>query len=639
VQVWNVGTGASGQREERLFLGDGGAPPVSVEGLDGGSAPAGLTARLAATPPFSPADGLEAGRFAAIEVSLEPTTAGRLEGQLVIFSNDADEPQRRVPLTADVVPLPPCTLRVEPAGQLQFGALTPGVSVVRSVVFENLATRPGDLCLISALDLAPDSHPAFALRAGPIAEKELQPGERWRVDVQATSQGGSGAIAGALTWSASTVTPAGRVQLVASLDSACLTVAPTELDVGGVGLGCTSGNRNLVIFNACASPVTVTDITVIDGAGQGPNTPPACAGASPCPEFELTQRPTLPFVVAPGAAPITVSARYRPLGVGADVGALGITSTVSGRSATQVVTLRGEGVSTGVVTDVFQGAGVPRVDILFVIDGSCSMASKQMSLASNLPAFFARSLTSAVDYQLAVIVGQGPPSVPSRGGFRSGPTHPTPILTRAIPNAEQQFAARVTSIGASGGNEECLQPALEALTPPLSVGPNAGFLRDGAQLAVVCVTDDSDSSPQPVAFYVAALTNLKQGRLNDLTVSAIAGYSQQCPATLLESGRYAAVTAATGGVREEICTADWAQSLSRLSLTTFGQSGRFFLRGVPDLTAQAPEVRVDGVVVSATMSSTVVWRYDALSNAVVFEDLFRPPASARVEVTYRPACQ
>jgi hypothetical protein len=641
LQVWNVGTRASGQSAERLFLGDGGAPPfVVLEGLDGGAAPPEFSVRLASMPPYSAADGLEAGRFVTVEVQLAPTAVGRLEAQVHVPSNDLDEPQTRVPVTAEVVPLPPCSLRVEPSGQLQFGNLTPGVSVVRSVVFENLSTRAGDTCLLSALEVTPDSHPAFALRTATTAERELAPGERWTVEVQATSPGmGTGPITGALSWTSSSPMPEGRLQLVASLEAGCLTIAPSELDVGAVNLGCTSGSRTVVLYNSCASPVTVTDVSMLDGAGLRANTPPACSSATPCPEFAVAQRPMVPLTLAPGAAPATVTVRYDPLDVGADVGALSVSSTVAGRSVVQLIALRGEGTAAGVVTDVFQGAGVPRVDILFVIDGSCSMSSKQMSLASNLPAFFARTLSSAVDYQLAVVVGQGPPSLMSRGEFRFGPGHPAPILSRAVPDAEQQFGTRVTSIGSNGGNEECLQPALDALTPPLSLGRNAGFLRTGAQLAVVCVTDDSDYSNQPVPFYLAALTNLKQGRANDLTVSAIAGYTNQCPATQLENGRYAQMTAATGGVREEICTADWAQSLSRLSLTTFGQSGRFFLRGTPDLAARPIEVKVDGVVVSAGAPPMRVWTYDVVGNAVVFEELYRPPPSARVEVIYQPACR
>lgn len=641
LQVLNVGTRATMTTAERLFLGRSGAAPyAAIEARDGGAPPSNLAVSVAAMPPYSDASGLDArpGEFVGLEVQLTPVAAGPVDAQLVVFSNDHDEPELRVPITANVVPLPPCALGVLPSGQLQFGALTPSVPIVRQVIFENRSTTPGDVCLISELTLTPDSHAAFSLRDGPVSERELLPGERWSVQLQAlTHGGGAGPITGTLSYSSSAATPSGTLQLVASLERPCLTISPIELDVGAVNLGCSSGTRSFLIYNSCSAPVGVQSVTIVDAAGLPANAP-GCASPTGCPELSIAALPQLPATLAPGATPLVIGVRYQPVNVGVDLGAIAVSSTVGGQSTTQLVSVRGEGNASGDVTEVFQGAGIPRVDVLFVIDGSCSMASKQASLASNLPAFFTRALATNVDYHLAVIVGQGPPSVPARGGFRSGPGHPTPILTQAVVDAEQQFGARITSIGAQGGNEECFQPALTALTPPLSTGSNAGFLRTGAQLAIVCVTDDSDYSPQPAAYYQAEFLNLKQGQPNDLTVSAIAGYQQPCSATLLEDGRYAAMTAATGGVREEICTADWAQALGRLSLTTFGQSGRYFLRGSPDLAARPIEVRVDGVVISPMMGPAQVWSYDAVSNVVSFAELFRPPAGSRIEVRYRPAC-
>jgi hypothetical protein len=641
LQVLNVGTRATMTTAERLFLGRSGAAPYAVLQLpDGGAAPPNLAVNVAATPPYSDASGLDArpGEYVGLEVQLTPVSAGPVEAQLVVFSNDHDEPDVRVPITANVVPLRPCSLGVLPSGQLQFGALTANVPSVRQVVLENRSTTPGDVCLISELALAPDSHAAFSLLGGPVAERELLPGERWSVRLQAlTHGGGTGPIAGTLTYSSSAPTPVGSIQLVANLERPCLTVSPIELDVGAVNLGCSSGPRSFLIYNSCSAPVDVQSVTVVDAAGLPANTP-GCTAPAGCPEVSLAALPMLPATLASGATPLAIAVRYQPVDVGADTGAIAITSTARGQTTVQLVSVRSQGNASGDVTEVFQGAGIPRVDILFVIDGSCSMSSKQASLAANLPAFFTRALATNVDYHLAVIVGQGPPSVPTRGVFRSGPTHPTPILTQGVADAEQQFGARITSIGAQGGNEECFQPALTALTPPLSTGSNAGFLRAGAQLAIVCVTDDSDYSPQPAAYYQAEFLNLKQGQSNDLTVSAIAGYQQACSATQLEDGRYAAMTAATGGVREEICTADWAQALGRLSLTTFGQSGRYFLRGSPDLSARPLEVRVDGALISPTMGPAHVWSYDAVGNVISFAELFRPPAGARIEVRYRPAC-
>ncbi len=640
VQVLNVGTNGTTQPDERLFLGTARAAPyVELRGVDGGVASPEFTAQLSPGSTYRDADGLEAraGQFVSVDVGLTPTGPGAREAMLVVKSSDVDEPEVRVPVSANVVALPPCNLRVTPSGQLQFGALTAQVPTSRQLIFENLS--PTDVCLLSDLAIEAGSHPAFALRAGPVAEKELLPGARWAVEVTALTQGGAagGTITGTVRYTSSSVVPEGSVQLVASLDAACLTIAPIEADVGSVKLGCASASRVFQIYNSCPSTVVLRDLTLLDAAGF-PAGSASCPTTAACPEFAFTQRPTLPLTLNAGVAPVTFSVGYRPVDNGPDLGAIAVGFDLAGQGRTQLVSIRGEGAATGLTTDVFRGSGVPKVDILFVIDGSCSMSSKQQSLASNLPSFFSQALGSAVDYHLSVIVGQGPPSYNSRGRFLFGPTHPAPILTRQITDAEQQFATRVTSIGSNGGNEECFQPAVDALTPPLSTGGNAGFMRNDAQLAIVCVTDDSDYSNQPVSFYQAALTNLKAGRPTDVSLSAIAGYTQRCSATQLENGRYAQMTAATGGVREEICTSNWAQSLSRIAQTTFGETGRFFLRATPDLARRPVEVRVDGVPVAATSTNGPVWRYDTAINAVTFETLYRPPAGALVEVSYEPGC-
>lgn len=646
--VTNMGTRSSTLAAENLFLGtpaDGGvrgAPWAEVRTTDPNTDVTEFSVTLSSSPAYSPANGLEAraGSYVTLDVTLTPKSTGPRSASIAVFSSDPDEPEVVVPVTASVQAFPPCNLAVSPAS-LDFGVVTPPLRTVRGVTLENRGTQAQDICLVSDVHLAPSSDPLFSLPAGGVPEKELQPGERWTVEVAATPSTVPPSVTrvtGELAFSVSSPTPAAPVPLSASLAPACLTIAPIQLDFGGVQTGCNSAERQFVVYNVCASAVNVTDIRVIEGAGLSANTPPLCTGTAPCPEFSVTQRPTLPQSLGPGAAPLIFSVRYRPLDANADLGTIGV-SYVAGAAREQLVTLRGQGTVAGVTTDVFRSTGVPKVDILFAIDGSCSMSSKQASLASNLPSFFAQALRTNVDYHLAVVVGQGPPSVATRGNFVFGPTHPNPVLMPNTPNVEQQFSNRVTSIGAQGGNEECFQPVLDALTPPLVTGSNAGFLRNDAQLAVVCVTDDSDYSPQPVTFYQSALLNLKGGRPTELSISAIAGYTQNCSATTLENGRYLQMTGATGGVREEICTQDWAQALRRLGQTAFGESGRFFLRSTPDLMARAIEVKVDGVVVPALGSrGEIVWEYDPVINAVRFNELYRPAAGSQVEITYQAAC-
>jgi hypothetical protein len=68
------------------------------------------------------------------------------------------------------------------------------------------------------------------------------------------------------------------------------------------------------------------------------------------------------------------------------------------------------------------------------------------------------------------------------------------------------------NVGTNGSSqEECFAPALAALTAPLISDPmmNGGFLRTDAPLAVVCVTDELEQSPQSVSYYYNQFLNIK----------------------------------------------------------------------------------------------------------------------------------
>ncbi len=95
--------------------------------------------------------------------------------------------------------------------------------------------------------------------------------------------------------------------------------------------------------------------------------------------------------------------------------------------------------------------------------------------------------------------------------------------------------------------------------------------------------------------------------------------------------RYIQLAQATGGVVESICTPNWAESLKKLSSTTFGPKRIFPLSDLPADPAQIV-VKVDGQQV------TTGWTYDAATNSVVFEEGAAPPAGAFIEVIYPLGC-
>ena len=184
-----------------------------------------------------------------------------------------------------------------------------------------------------------------------------------------------------------------------------------------------------------------------------------------------------------------------------------------------------------------------QTDVLFVVDDSGSMAANQANLASNLDAFIATLVASPVqnDFRIGVtntsvdsylVNGTAPttyasgPSAgipypagalvavktdtsgnPISGSFiydkaadaATGGWGGNRILDKGSATLVADFKANVR-VGTNGsGKEQPLRAARLALTDRLA-DANAGFLRDGARLAIIILSDDDDCSDSASPF-------------------------------------------------------------------------------------------------------------------------------------------
>src|SRR5690606_9259159 len=205
------------------------------------------------------------------------------------------------------------------------------------------------------------------------------------------------------------------------------------------------------------------------------------------------------------------------------------------------------------------------------------------------------------------------------------------------------FATNV-NVGWCHWNEQGLEAAYRALSAPLinhvdlpgtphPQDGNLGFLREGAKLVVVFLSDEDDYSPQSVSFYETFLRGLKGGNEALLTVLALVGPEelQTCPTAAATGSRYLALAEATGGMVESICTRNWAASLELLSAGAFGPRRHFPLNTQPDPASEI-EVRLNGV------SVTTGWHWDPEAGAVVFAVDAIPLPGTVVEITYPVGC-
>lgn len=175
-------------------------------------------------------------------------------------------------------------------------------------------------------------------------------------------------------------------------------------------------------------------------------------------------------------------------------------------------------------TDVFVQEIRRSVDVLLVVDNSCSMIDEQIKLGSNFDAFIEEFVNAQVDYQIGVTTTDMVD--PLHKGRLQGETK---LITSdmAFEEASAVFADNVHVCATGSGFEKGLDAARSALTEPVLSEENAGFLRSDAALAIVFVSDEDDLSVDPVGDYLDFFFGLKGDpayRARDLvTMSSVVG--------------------------------------------------------------------------------------------------------------------
>ncbi len=206
------------------------------------------------------------------------------------------------------------------------------------------------------------------------------------------------------------------------------------------------------------------------------------------------------------------------------------------------------------------------VDILFVIDSSASTTDKQTVFAANFPKFV-QALdafpTGRPNIHIGVVsttvdihtpgFGPGCPSpapnddgllqntprvagcTPPNGRFLSDIKNATGTRTTNYAGSLESSLSCIAQLGATGcGFEaplEAMKRALDGSRPE-----NAGFLREGAFLAVVILTDEDDCSVKDPAIFALPATQVGAG---DFRCQPLFAYRCDTPISATAGGSYA----------------------------------------------------------------------------------------------------
>lgn len=560
-----------------------------------------LEVELATTDPFALSLGhltLSPGDSRPVDVRYAPTAPGDQPGTITLASNDPDRPTASVELIGRAEAEPPCSLDITPPS-LDFGEVALGDQLILSFAITNEGART---CMIRDLRT---SGAGFELTNGAPRSIALDPGASVAVAVRFEPSSSGRFLADARFEAAggSVAVPLSGRGVASSL-----TVRPADVDFGVTTPDCPASPREITLDNRGLENVEVTNVTV-----EPPGSP------------FIVAAPELPFLVPTDGTRI-VSVEYAPTGFQLDLAQLVIEGTIDGLPFERRVGLRGRHSEGGENVDTFVQDQTNQVDVLIVMDNSNTMLEEQAAIGANFASFIQYAEQGGLDYQIGVtttdVMQEGGRLVPVGAPFSERVI--TPMST---PSPAELFEQNV-DVGTTGALlEQGLEAAYLALSPPVILSDNAGFLRSDAILLLIFVSDENDGSPRPVSFYSDFFLDLKNGDRGLVRAIAIIGDVPAGCATATGGLRYDALVGQVGGDVVSICSTDWSATLSQISQSAFGLRAAFSLSGLPD--ASTIEVRVDGVL-------TTGWTYEVDRNQVVFTQL--PPQGATIEIRYDLDC-
>lgn len=474
--------------------------------------------------------------------------------------------------------------------QLDFWSVSGGEQATLAFTVRNLG---GDFLTLDALEL--DASQAFSVEA-PEPGLLVAPGESIQVPVTFAPLDPTGHQGLVSVLSSDPQTPRVDVGLVGQGVMPALQIIPEQHDFGALPSPC-SDEVLLTLQNVGSEALDLGEVSYQADA------PFTIQGVSELPS-------ALPVG---GYALLTVG--FQAQGSGSSQGVLTVKS--SDPQGPLQATQLGESTSSGAGLDRYEVPEDPLVDILLAVDQSGSMEDDAAALADNFSVFAGELGHTTKGWHLGVVTYD-------HGCLNGG------VLTADTPDLELSFAEAVTA----GTDEEIADDEAlfrlvdRALAQTVSGACNEGFLREGAQLHVVVVSDEPERSTEVASawtweWYLPRF----QGWVSADPLLVVSGVidTDGCNEG---ADHYLQAIEATDGEALSICTTDWSEDLVALAAASVRYAWSVPLSHVPDPTTLV--VSVDGATTSTG------WTWDEELSAVVFDEL-RP--GQVVEVSYQFAAE
>lgn len=679
-EVVDLGVVAVGYRHQRTVqvINVGGAPATLFGATLAEDTPEGFEVLGTPALPVTLAPGGGVAELVVAFTTPEGLIDDVLWGELTLTSDDPVAPETSLALRARTAASPHCLPRLEPP-VVEFGTVAPGALQNSSFVLLNDGSMPCTLLASTFLDCKTPVGPCQPIQGGsasfelgkdgPPSGSQVFFDQSLKIPVRyqpAVNEGEHAALTvltlleGAGEGPAKLFhSPAGGVlpTLHGSVGNAGVVVKPPDVTFGLTTVGCGSLPSSVDVLRVGALPIQLVDIDASE-----------CGGAF---QIEALALP-VPLYESPEHA-VPLGVQFAPLQEGF-VECTVLLSPDNLEAGVGALTVRGVGTSSVTRTDYFQQAAKFQVDILFVVDNSGSMGDEQESLVAGFEGFVEQAGAWDVQYQIGVVTTDVDNGKGNLVGF-------FPYLDN---NTTAAFPVNAL-VGTDGsGDEQGLRTAWLALQPnklidyeypctmntgpchpnaPESTcvfngcgGPNRGFVREGALLAIIWISDEEEHSDVPVEDYVAYFQGLKPpghvrayaivGDPVALDPEGVGGCgggggtsgSFGGPSQGAEPGdRYVQAAEALDGAWFSICDfgeelVDQPPLLEQIGKDAFKPTHEFALAELP--APDTIEVQVQNEV------CTEGWVWDEAANSIVFDPASPcfPGPSETVKVIYEPVC-
>lgn len=282
-----------------------------------------------------------------------------------------------------------------------------------------------------------------------------------------------------------------------------------------------------------------------------------------------------------------------------------------------------------------------KIDVLFVIDDSGSMEDHQRKLIEGLNQF------SDLFYQLKFIDFHIGVTTSTPNYMSGAPTYGGRLVKvlnyryvdRNTPDGDT-ILKQMLNVGVEGdGYEEFFSMVIDGLTPPISMGENAGFLRGDALLLVIFLTDTDDQSDLSAEMFNQQLLDLK-GRDDTklmLSTAIIPSSGASCRRRGEERDprkiEQALILAKGNGSQFSLCEVSFGPSLAKLADQVFSRVSRIQLEMVPEVET----IRI-------TYGSQIIpndykagWTYDPETNSIFMgsEIELEPQPNVKLVITFK----